>query len=62
MSSMYSKAKICGYKEPNNCDLSLEPGYIISIYLLVPHEFPGNSGSELDRSKQDAMSCIKGDL
>jgi hypothetical protein len=26
MSSMYSKAKVCSYKEPNNCDLSLEPG------------------------------------
>jgi hypothetical protein len=26
MSSIYSKAKICDYRNPNKCDLSLEPG------------------------------------
>jgi hypothetical protein len=31
MYSTYSKAKICDYREPKKCDLSLEPGYIISI-------------------------------
>ena len=28
MSSIYSKAKICDYKNPNKCDLSLEPGTV----------------------------------
>jgi hypothetical protein len=28
MSSIYSKAKICDYKNPNKCDLNLEPGIV----------------------------------
>jgi hypothetical protein len=31
MSSIYSKAKICDYKNPNKCDLSLEPGILHSF-------------------------------
>jgi hypothetical protein len=28
MSSIYSKAKICDYRNTNKCDLSLEPGTV----------------------------------
>jgi len=35
MSSTYSKAKICDYRNPNKCDLSLEPGHISSMCLIV---------------------------
>ena len=35
MSSTYSKAKICDYRNPNKCALSLEPGHISSKCLIV---------------------------
>ena len=35
MSSIYSKAKICDYKNPNKCDLSLEPGIVLFLTCLI---------------------------
>jgi hypothetical protein len=35
MSSIYSKAKICDYRNSSKCDLSLEPGHISSMCLIV---------------------------
>ncbi|XP_021941995.1 angiotensin-converting enzyme-like [Zootermopsis nevadensis] len=41
MSSIYSKAKICDYKNPNKCDLSLEPDFTDTAeYWLKDYESP----------------------
>lgn len=33
MEGIYSKGKICSYTDPNKCDLSLEPGKQLILYI-----------------------------